>query len=203
MRSTPRRRSSLSDRLASRGQGKGLRRPSRSAGRVIVREATARDLPVLVVHRRRMWRAIGRRNRAELDAHDRRYRRWFATERAADRLRAFVAVDAGDGRVLGSGALWLTPSQPRPGPRSRDAAPYLLSMFTEPSARGRGVASHLVRAMVAWSRVHGFLRITLHASKMGRSVYERLGFVSTNEMRLELRAPRRRQGLRTTARRRH
>jgi len=64
--------------------------------------------------------------------------------------------------------------------------PYVLSMYTEPEFRGRGVASRIVREMMRRSRARGFGRIVLHASRFGRSVYERLGFESGSEMRREL-----------------
>jgi len=71
--------------------------------------------------------------------------------------------------------------------------PYILSMFTEPRARRRGVASQIVRAMIEWSSRRGYRRIFLHASEEGRSVYAGLGFAPGNEMRLDLPARRERR----------
>jgi GNAT superfamily N-acetyltransferase len=136
-----------------------------------------------------MWEEIGGRTRAELDRADPAYRRWVVRESRAGRFIGFF-VEGGGGHVVGSGAVWLQPAQPRPGRLSRLTMPYILSMFTEPEFRGRGVASRLVRAMVRWATDHGYRRIFLHASQLGRPVYEKLGFVNGNEMRLEL--PRRR-----------
>ena len=61
-----------------------------------------------------------------------------------------------------------------------------MSMFTEPSFRGKGVASGIVKAAVEWSRVNGYQLVMLHASEMGRGVYERLGFERLWQMRLKL-----------------
>ncbi len=69
----------------------------------------------------------------------------------------------------------MQPTQPHPERRKRKQ-PYLMSMFTEPSVRGKGVASEIVRAAVEWSRANGYTYVMLHASEMGRGVYERLGF---------------------------
>jgi len=132
-----------------------------------------------------MWEAIGGRTPRELDRADPIYRRWMRRERRAGRFVAFLAEDA-SGRVIGSGAVWLQPAQPRPGKLARESMPYILSMFTEPEARGRGVASSLVRAMIAYATRRGYRRIFLHASAQGRPVYAALGFVPGNEMRLEL-----------------
>jgi len=158
-----------------------------------LRAAERRDLPTLVDHRRRMFREIGRWSSAVLLRSAAEYRRWARREWAAKRFFGFVVEDS-RGRIVGSGVLWLQPSQPRPSPLTRLAMPYVMSMYTEPGVRGRGVASSLVRAMIAWATAHGYRRIFLHASKRGRPVYERLGFAAGNEMRLDLpvRAARRR-----------
>lgn len=169
------------------------RRPAPRA-RLRVRPAERADRELLVRHRRKMWQAIGRRTKEDLDRADPVYRRWLVRESRARRLFAYVVEDR-DGQALGSGAVWLAPTQPRPGRLVRTEMPYVLSMFTEPRARGRGVASQILRTIVRWSRDRGYARITLHASDQGRPVYERLGFVPGREMRLDLRpghAPRRR-----------
>jgi GNAT superfamily N-acetyltransferase len=181
-------------RTANRRKGIGASARSPPAPELIrLRRTTLDDLPTLVVHRRRMWEDIGGRTRGELDRADPVYRRWVRREIAAGRFVGFL-VENRAGRPLGSGAIWLTPSQPRPGRLAGPTMPYILSMFTEPAARGRGVASRIVHAMIAWATRRGFRRIFLHASEQGRSVYERLGFVPGNEMRLELPARRKKAG---------
>jgi GNAT superfamily N-acetyltransferase len=158
-----------------------------------LRSAAARDLPTLVDHRRRMFREIGRWSSVALARSAVAYRRWARREIAAHRLVGFVVEDPAAG-IVGSGVVWLQPAQPRPSPLARPTMPYIMSMYTAPRFRGRGVASALVRTMVRWASRRGYRRIFLHASKAGRPVYERLGFVAGNEMRLELpaRRPRRR-----------
>jgi len=154
----------------------------------VVRAATAADLALLVRHRRGMWEEIGGRSKVELDRADPVYRRWVARQSRARKFVGFL-VKAPDGTLAGSGAVWLQPSQPRPGHLARQEMPYILSMYTEPTFRGRGVASRIVRAMVRWATARGYRRIFLHASRLGRPVYTQLGFVDGNEMRLELPAP--------------
>lgn len=152
--------------------------------RLRVRRATARDLDVLVEHRRRMWVDMG-----ELDpespaaaAADRVYRRWARAKlRQKGRFAGFIAEL--DGREVGGGVVWVMDTQPNPwNPRGR--TPYLLSMYTHPDARGQGVASAVVKAAIAWAKDEGHHVMRLHASKMGRGVYERFGFERSWEMRL-------------------
>jgi len=61
----------------------------------------------------------------------------------------------------------------------------ILNVFTEPNWRRRGVAALLLKTIVEWSRNHGLGGLVLHASDEGRSLYEQLGFVSTNEVQRE------------------
>jgi GNAT superfamily N-acetyltransferase len=150
-----------------------------------VRLAKLSDLEMLVDHRRRMWRDIRRWNLGDLDHSDPDYRTWTRREMKARRWVGFLAL-SDTGRVVGSGAIWLRPAQPRPGRLSRLNMPYIMSMYTEPKFRGRGVATRLVQAMIEWSSARRYPRIVLHASRFGHSVYARIGFHDSNEMRLDL-----------------
>ncbi len=137
-----------------------------------------------------MFAEFGRRTPAELRAHDRVYARWARREMRTGTFFAIIAETA-DGRPMASGAVWLMPQQPRPGRLARPVLPYVLSMYTERRFRGQGAASRIVGEMVDWAREHRYPRIFLHASKMGRPVYERLGFRAANEMRRDLPVRRR------------
>lgn len=59
----------------------------------------------------------------------------------------------------------------------------VLNVYTEPAWRRRGLAELLMRRVLAWAREERLDRLVLHASQEGRRLYERLGFVATNEMR--------------------
>jgi GNAT superfamily N-acetyltransferase len=150
------------------------------------RLATLRDLDLLVRHRRAMWASIGHWTRRALDLHDRVYRRWAREGLRSGEFLGFL-VDDPTLEGAASGCLWLSPSQPRPGVKGL-RTPYLLSMYTEPSRRGNGYAREIVRAALRWSAERGYDRVILHASRMGRALYEGAGFEATNEMRRMLRA---------------
>ena len=59
----------------------------------------------------------------------------------------------------------------------------IINVFTEPEWRRRGIAGLLMREVIIWSKNEKIDRLILHASDDGRSVYEKLGFVNSNEMR--------------------
>jgi GNAT superfamily N-acetyltransferase len=79
----------------------------------------------------------------------------------------------------------LRPTVPRPGFKHQ-TQPFVLSMYTEPEWRGRGLAPLLAAEAVNWARKNGYKEILLHASQMGKRVYLRQGFSRTWEMRLQL-----------------
>lgn len=61
---------------------------------------------------------------------------------------------------------------------------YIFGVRVEPSHRRQGVAERLVREATSFLQESGCARVRLHASRFGRGLYERLGFVPTNEMEL-------------------
>ena len=90
-----------------------------------------------------------------------------------------------DGKVAGSGCVWIREEQPRPT-NPRQEIPYLMSVFTEKPYRRKGAARAVVAKALKWCRDQGYERIILHASDAGRPLYESLGFERTYEMRLKL-----------------
>lgn len=101
---------------------------------------------------------------------------------------AWVAEDQGaPPAIIGGAGVQLRSILPRPdsgeqlelGPEA-----IVLNVYVEPEWRRRGVAESLMRTLLEALATRGIRRIVLHASPDGRRLYERLGFVSTNEMRL-------------------
>jgi len=127
---------------------------------------------------------MGVRDRTAPERADTVYERWVKSEIRSGKFVAWV-VEASDPGVVGGGCLWLRPVQPRPNV-AQPVEPYLLSMFTEPGFRKKGVASQILKAAIKWSRNRGYGRILLHASEKGRGLYRKHGFKRTWEMRLEL-----------------
>ena len=98
---------------------------------------------------------------------------WLSARLESPTFGAFVAEI--DGRIAGSGGITIYDSPPGPGQDSREA--YVMSMFTEPDARGRGVAKAVLAALLDFAQAAGGVcRVWLRASAMGRPVYLREGF---------------------------
>jgi GNAT superfamily N-acetyltransferase len=160
-------------------------RKKRSSAPVTVRKATARDLEILVQHRRGMFEGMGIGDPASLARHDRDFRRWVVPRLRRAEYVGFIAEVAK--QPVAGGSVWLQERQPRPG-FAGGRLPYLLSVYTDPRFRGRGLATRITKAAMEWCRAQGYGSITLHASKAGRSVYERLGWQRTWEMGVSLSA---------------
>jgi GNAT superfamily N-acetyltransferase len=148
-----------------------------------VRLANVADLDLLVRHRRGMFEDMGRDSAQQIAEHDTRYGPWALAAIEDGTMVGFIAEEAG--RVVASGCLWLQPRQPSPR-RPGLHVPYFLSMFTERDCRRQGHAEVITRAAMDWAREHGFGQIVLHASDMGRGLYERLGFKRTWEMEVAI-----------------
>jgi GNAT superfamily N-acetyltransferase len=165
-------------------------------GRYRLRAATAGDAAVLARQRRAMFETMGMlpdgpRAGDELEAVA---RKWIEREVAAGTFFSWVVELAEAPHAIGAsaplevvagGGLQLRPLMPRPGFVRGEPEALVLSMWTEPAHRRQGLATLVMEAMLAWCRARGIRRVTLHASAMGRPIYERLGFKVTNEMRLE------------------
>jgi ribosomal protein S18 acetylase RimI-like enzyme len=153
-----------------------------------VRPAVAEDVPVLAHHRAAMFRDMGK-----LAAHQEAA---LVTETTAYLIDAFprgdylawVAEEAGMA-VVGGAGVQLRPLLPRPRPDSDDLElgpeAIVLNVYVEPGWRRRGVADALMRAVLDTLEARGIHRVVLHASTEGRRLYERLGFVPSNEMLLD------------------
>jgi ribosomal protein S18 acetylase RimI-like enzyme len=65
---------------------------------------------------------------------------------------------------------------------------YIWGVYVEPAYRRQGFGRRLTQLAVNHLRSLGCTHALLHASPTGRPVYAQLGFLPTNEMRLDLRA---------------
>lgn len=98
---------------------------------------------------------------------------WLGERLETPTFGAFVA-EAG-GLVVGSGGISIYDSPPGPGLATREA--YIMSMYTDPAWRRRGVAGMVLAALLDFARAAGGVgRVWLRASAMGRPVYLRAGF---------------------------
>jgi GNAT superfamily N-acetyltransferase len=154
---------------------------------IVVRRATLRDLDHLVKQRHAMHEEMRHRTRAEHEGGDSAYRKFIIEMTKKRRYVAFLAFESNNlADPIGGGAVWLREAQPRPARKQVLRIPYLLSVYTDPKHRGKGVASTVVKEAMHWARTNRYPSMTLHASEMGRKIYSGLGWRNTSEMRVLL-----------------
>jgi GNAT superfamily N-acetyltransferase len=152
-----------------------------------VRLATADDAEIIGWHRASMFHDMG-----EIPAH--LFDSFLTSSR--DRVRellvsgeyvGWLASPAATPEQIVSGAgAQLRRVLPHPGGEHAFAEgrqAVIINVFTEPEWRRKGLAALLLEHIIQWSREQKLDRLLLHASQQGRALYERLGFVMTNEMR--------------------
>lgn len=155
-----------------------------------IRRATAADAPVLARHRADMFRDMGRLTAATYGPLEIASAEYFARAIPTGEYIAWVATvgTVTETPVAGAG-VQIRPLLPRPNEKGTALVPgpegIVLNVYTEPSWRRRGVGALLMRHLLEWCRERGLGRVVLHASPDGRALYEKLGFVPTNEMRYD------------------
>ena len=113
---------------------------------------------------------------------------YFRRALPAGEYIAWVATPESDPLIVVAGAgVQLRELMPRPDTAGTSLLAgeqaLVVNIYTERAWRRRGIAELLMRHVLAWARERGVASVVLHASGEGRRLYERLGFVGTNEMR--------------------
>jgi len=151
---------------------------------ISLRQATLEDARTIAKHRRLMFRDMGYADEAALDAMMAKFLPWLEKKIESRDYLAWLAVTSDDLVVAGAG-LWLMDWPPHMvGSSSRRG--NILNVYTDPQFRRRGLAKRLMQTALDWCKTNQIDFVILHASKEGRRLYESLGFLDSNEMRLKL-----------------
>jgi GNAT superfamily N-acetyltransferase len=154
------------------------------AREITFRPATPDDCAVILHHRRSMFEDMKEGTAEDLDRMMAATTPWLANALADGSYRGWLAEDP-SGSVVGGGGVLISswPAGPR-DPVTRRA--LILNVYIEREFRRQGLAQRVMLLITQWLREQGFSSVALHASDEGRPLYEKLGFVPTNEMRLRL-----------------
>lgn len=145
----------------------------------MLRRATAKDIPALCEMRKRQLVDEGLRPDTHIDDELRAY---FETSLANDTLAEWVYED--EGVIVATAAMAFMPFPPTfSNPIGTRA--YVTNMYTAPSHRGMGIATRMLPLLIDEAKQRGIRKVLLHASQMGRPLYERQGF-KPNDSWMEL-----------------
>ena len=151
-----------------------------------IRPVAIGDIATVVEFRTRMFRELGWQDEPRLLAVEPLFAAYLAESLPSGACSGWIAERSGEGGVLQPAGTVVLVWQRVP-PTVRNLAgiqAYALGMYVEPELRRRGVARALMIRSIDCAAAHGASLITLHASDLGRPLYDRLGFTLTSEMRL-------------------
>lgn len=153
-----------------------------------LRAATAADAAILARHRAEMFRDMGMLPEQIYQPLFDASRRFFQGAIPSGEYVGWLLSPAAHGADIVAGAglqLRRVLPHPDPGGGAVIAGPQavVLNVYTEPGWRRRGCAALLMRHILDWADANGVRSLVLHASRDARQLYEKLGFVPTNEMR--------------------
>jgi GNAT superfamily N-acetyltransferase len=149
---------------------------------VTTRLVTPDDLDLVCRHREEMFRASNAPGRTgdDLRTMTVAFRQWVAPRLKDGRYFGYIAEEGG-AAVAGIG-LMIIDWPPHPSHPQEDKRGYVLNVFVEPAQRGRGLARTLMQLGEAELARRGVSFAILHATRMGRPLYEKIGWAQTSEM---------------------
>lgn len=161
---------------------------TRDASGWAVRLATPDDAAIVARHRAAMFREMHYLADAADAAMRAATERYLRTAIASGEYVGWLAFEAGNPEnVIAGAGLQRRPLLPRPNDDGTAVLEGLeglvLNVWVDVGWRRRGIAESMMRDILAWAPGQGIIRVVLQASRAGRPLYERMGFVSTNEMR--------------------
>lgn len=145
-----------------------------------IRPVTKADVEIVCAHRRAMFAEAGKFREEDMDAAIPPFRAWLTERLASGDYFGFLAEDLG--AVVGGVGMMLLDWPPHPFHPHDARRGYVCNVFVEPSHRRRGLATRLATEAEAELRRRGIAYAVLHASPLGRPIYEQDGWKQTNEM---------------------
>ncbi len=147
------------------------------------KRATQEDLDELVRTRIIVLRAANRLSAdADMSVVERESYAFYKRALETGEHIAYLVYDTD--RFIGAGGVSFYQVMPTYHNHSGKKA-YIMNMYTAPEYRRQGIADHTLDLLVKEAKAQGVSQIALEAMDMGRPLYEKYGFVKTeNEMEL-------------------
>ncbi len=144
-----------------------------------IRPMTVEDADLIRLQRELMFQNNGI-DQATLDAMREPFVAWVKPKLADGSYLGWAGVR--DGVVVAGMGIMIVDWPPHPQHPTDDRRAYILNVYVAPEERGKGTAKLLMTLAEDESRKLGIEYAVLHASPMGRPVYDRSGWKATNEM---------------------
>jgi ribosomal protein S18 acetylase RimI-like enzyme len=149
---------------------------------VTTRPVSLSDLDLICRHREDMFRASNAPGRSDesLRAMTASFRVWIQPRLRDGSYFGYIVED--DGAAVAGIGLMIIDWPPHPLHPNEDKRGYVLNVFVDPSHRKRGLATMLMSLGEAEIARRGVSFAILHATRMGRLLYEQTGWTQTAEM---------------------
>lgn len=145
--------------------------------------ATMDDLDLLTVSRVKVLRAANKLNDS-VDMTDVEKESYKYYQKALADGTHFAILVMDDDKFIGAGGVSFYNVMPTyHNPSGKKA--YIMNMYTDPHYRRQGIAYTTLDMLVNVAKERGIYQISLEATEMGRSLYEKYGFVKM-ESEMEL-----------------
>jgi ribosomal protein S18 acetylase RimI-like enzyme len=151
-----------------------------------LRSISPSDLNLICEHRERMFAESGR-DRTSLKPMTDAFRDWLRPR--LDDKSYFGWIIERDGRPAAAVGMMVIDWPPHPSHLKQERRGYVLNMYVEPDHRHRGLARRLMEMVRAEAQALELDYVTLHATRQGRPLYERLGWTPTAELGLHITPP--------------
>ena len=150
-----------------------------------IRRATVADAAIVMIHRREMFRDMGYTDAAALDAMVATSLPQVQKLIATEEYRGWL-VESPEGSVVAGAGLHISHLLSHPTKPDDVRRAYVYNVYVAPEHRRKGLARKLMDEVIAHCRAEGIRTVWLHASDEGRPLYDKMGFVATNEMKIVL-----------------
>ncbi len=150
------------------------------------RDLLASDFEMIVLHRELMFAASGR-SREALRPMTEAFRLWLPARLASGDYFGWMIEH--DGAVVAGLGMMIIDWPPHPNHPTQDVRGYILNVYVAAEHRRRELAEQLMARAKLEGERRGLAYLALHATEMGRPMYEKLGWQQTAEMGLHLAEP--------------
>ncbi|MCL2574508.1 MAG: GNAT family N-acetyltransferase [Defluviitaleaceae bacterium] len=140
---------------------------------MVYRRAETDDIPTLLEFRKQQLVDEGQPPKGNID-HE--ITKFFEKSLAEGSMIQYLSIK--DGTIIATGGVHFYAYPPSfMNPTGKIA--YIACMYTLPEYRGKGIATAIMHILMDEASLMGYDVIRLHASKLGRPVYQKLGFEGT------------------------